>query len=71
MYAMIQKAAQLAMEATRELFGAASSSAAKRGTRMQRLYRDMSIYPGHISARHDIVAAEVGRLHFGIPDGLF
>jgi len=71
MYAMIQKASQLAMEATRELFGAASSSAAKRGTRMQRLYRDMSIYPGHISARHDIVAAEVAKMHFGIKDGLF
>jgi 3-hydroxy-9,10-secoandrosta-1,3,5(10)-triene-9,17-dione monooxygenase len=71
MYAMIQKAAHLAMEATRELFGASSSSAAKRGTRMQRLYRDMSIYPGHISARHDIVAAEVAKMHFGVADGLF
>jgi 3-hydroxy-9,10-secoandrosta-1,3,5(10)-triene-9,17-dione monooxygenase len=71
MYAMIQKASQLAMEATRELFGAASSSAAKRGTRMQRLYRDMSIYPGHISARHDVVAAEVAKMHFGVADGLF
>jgi 3-hydroxy-9,10-secoandrosta-1,3,5(10)-triene-9,17-dione monooxygenase len=71
MYAMIQKAAHLAMEATRELFGAASSSAAKRGARFQRLYRDMSIYPGHISARHDIVATEVARMHFGLEDGLF
>ena len=71
MYAMIQKAAQLAMEATRELFGAASSSAAKRGARLQRLYRDMSIYLGHISARHDIVATEVARMHFGLEDGLF
>jgi 3-hydroxy-9,10-secoandrosta-1,3,5(10)-triene-9,17-dione monooxygenase len=71
MYAMIQKASHLAMEATRELFGASSSSAAKRGTRLQRLYRDMSIYPGHISARHDVVAAEVAKMHFGIKDGLF
>jgi hypothetical protein len=71
MYAMIQKAAHLAMEATREIFGAASSSAAKRGARMQRLYRDMSIYLGHISARHDVVAAEVARMHFGLEDGLF
>jgi 3-hydroxy-9,10-secoandrosta-1,3,5(10)-triene-9,17-dione monooxygenase len=68
---MIQKAAHLAMEATRELFGAASSSAAKRGTRMQRLYRDMSVYLGHISARHDIVATEVARMHFGLEDELF
>jgi len=71
MYSMVQRAAQLAMEATRELFAAASSSAAKRGTRMQRYYRDMSIYLGHISARHDIVSAEVARLHFGLEDHLF
>jgi hypothetical protein len=38
---------------------------------MQRHYRDMSMYLGHISARHDIVAAEVARMHFGLPDGLF
>jgi 3-hydroxy-9,10-secoandrosta-1,3,5(10)-triene-9,17-dione monooxygenase len=71
MYAMIQQAAQLAVRATTELFGAASSSAAKRGTRMQRYYRDMSVYLGHISARHDVVAAEVARIHFGIHDNLF
>jgi 3-hydroxy-9,10-secoandrosta-1,3,5(10)-triene-9,17-dione monooxygenase len=71
LYAMIQQAAQLAIRATTELFGAASSSAAKRGTRMQRYYRDMSVYLGHISARHDVVAADVARLHFGLPDNLF
>jgi 3-hydroxy-9,10-secoandrosta-1,3,5(10)-triene-9,17-dione monooxygenase len=71
MYAMIQQAAQLAIRATTELFGAASSSAAKRGTRMQRYYRDMSTYLGHISARQDVVGAEVARIHFGLPDNLF
>jgi 3-hydroxy-9,10-secoandrosta-1,3,5(10)-triene-9,17-dione monooxygenase len=71
MYAMIQQAAQLAVRATTELFGAASSSAAKRGTRMQRYYRDMSIYHGHISAQYLTTAAEMARVHFGLPDGLF
>jgi 3-hydroxy-9,10-secoandrosta-1,3,5(10)-triene-9,17-dione monooxygenase len=71
MYAMIQVAAQLAGRATTELFGAASSSAAKRGTAMQRHFRDNAIYLGHISARHDIVATEVARMHFGLPDSLF
>lgn len=71
MYAMVQKAAHLAMDATRELFGAASSSAARRGTRMQRYFRDSAIYLGHISARHDVVAAEVARIHFGLEDHLF
>jgi 3-hydroxy-9,10-secoandrosta-1,3,5(10)-triene-9,17-dione monooxygenase len=71
MYAMVQVAAQLASRATTELFAASSSSAAKRGAAMQRHYRDMSMYLGHISARHDIVAAEVARMHFGLPDNLF
>jgi len=30
----------------------------------------MSIYPGNLG-RHDIVAAEVARMHFGLEDGLF
>ena len=38
---------------------------------MQRHFRDSAIYLGHISARHDVVAAEVARLHFGLPDSLF
>jgi 3-hydroxy-9,10-secoandrosta-1,3,5(10)-triene-9,17-dione monooxygenase len=71
MYAMIQVAAQLAGRATTELFAAASSSAAKRGTALQRHFRDNAVYLGHISARHDIVATEVARMHFGLPDNLF
>jgi 3-hydroxy-9,10-secoandrosta-1,3,5(10)-triene-9,17-dione monooxygenase len=71
MYSMIQVAARMAIDATTELFGAASSSAAKRGTALQRHFRDSAIYLGHISARHDVVAAEVARIHFGLPDNLF
>ena len=71
MYSMIQVASRMAVDATTELFGAASSSAAKRGAAMQRHFRDSAIYLGHISARHDVVAAEVARLHFGLPDTLF
>ena len=71
MFTMIQVAARMAVQATSELFGAASSSAAKRGSRMQRYYRDVGTYHGHISARHDVIAADVARIHFGLPDGLF
>ncbi len=71
MYSMIQIASQLAGQATTELFGAASSSAARRGAALQRHFRDNAIYLGHISARHDVVAAEVARMHFGLPDSLF
>ena len=55
MYSMIQIASRMAIDATTELFGAASSSAAKRGAPMQRHFRDSAIYLGHISARHDVV----------------
>jgi 3-hydroxy-9,10-secoandrosta-1,3,5(10)-triene-9,17-dione monooxygenase len=71
MFTMIQVAARMAVQATSDLFGASSSSAAKRGSRMQRYYRDVSTYRGHISARHDVIAADVARIHFGLPDGLF
>ncbi len=71
MYSMIQLASQMAVKATTELFGAASSSAARRGAAMQRHFRDAAIYLGHISARHDVVSAEVARMHFGLPDSLF
>jgi 3-hydroxy-9,10-secoandrosta-1,3,5(10)-triene-9,17-dione monooxygenase len=71
MFTMIQVAARMAVQATSELFGAAGSSAAKRGTRIQRYHRDVSTYVGHISARRDIITAEVARVHFGLPDGLF
>ena len=71
MYSMIQLASRMAIDATSELFGAASSSAAKRGSAMQRHFRDSAIYLGHISARHDMVSTEVARMHFGLPDSLF
>jgi 3-hydroxy-9,10-secoandrosta-1,3,5(10)-triene-9,17-dione monooxygenase len=71
MYAMTQQAGQLAVTAVTELFAAASSSAAKRGQRMQRYYRDVSMYHGHISAQYQNTAGELARVHFGLPDALF
>jgi 3-hydroxy-9,10-secoandrosta-1,3,5(10)-triene-9,17-dione monooxygenase len=71
MFTMIQVAARMAVQATSELFASAGTSAAKRGARMQRYYRDASTYLGHISARHDVIAADVARIHFGLPDSLF
>jgi 3-hydroxy-9,10-secoandrosta-1,3,5(10)-triene-9,17-dione monooxygenase len=71
LYAMTQQAGQLAVRAVTELFAAASSSAAKRGQRMQRYYRDISMYHGHISAQYLGTAGELARVHFGLPDALF
>jgi 3-hydroxy-9,10-secoandrosta-1,3,5(10)-triene-9,17-dione monooxygenase len=71
LFAMIQQAGQLAVRAVELIFAAASSSAAKRGTRLQRYYRDASMYHGHIAAQHLTTAAELARVHFGLPDSLF
>jgi 3-hydroxy-9,10-secoandrosta-1,3,5(10)-triene-9,17-dione monooxygenase len=71
LYAMTQQAGRLAVRAVTELFAAASSSAAKRGQRMQRYYRDVSMYHGHISAQYLTTAGELARVHFGLPDALF
>ena len=71
LYAMVQQAGQLAVKAVEVIFAAASSSAAKRGRRLQRYYRDISMYRGHISAQYLTTSAELARVHFGLPDGLF
>lgn len=71
LYAMVQQAGQLAVQAVQVIFAAASSSAARRGQRLQRYYRDVAMYQGHISAQYLTTAAELARVRFGLPDGLF
>ena len=71
LFTVIQQAGQLAAEAVQEIFAASSSSAAKRGTRLQRYYRDVAMYRGHIAAQHLTTAGELARVHFGLPDSLF
>jgi 3-hydroxy-9,10-secoandrosta-1,3,5(10)-triene-9,17-dione monooxygenase len=71
LFTMIQQAGQLAARAVEVIFAAASSSAAKRGTRLQRYYRDVAMYRGHIAAQDLTTAGELARVHFGLPDSLF
>lgn len=71
LYAMAQQAGQLAAQAMEVIFAAASSSAAKRGQRLQRYYRDAAMYRGHIAAQPLNTAGELARVHFGLPDTLF
>jgi 3-hydroxy-9,10-secoandrosta-1,3,5(10)-triene-9,17-dione monooxygenase len=71
LFAMIQQAGQLAAQAVDIIFAAAGSSAAKRGTRRQRYYRDVAMYRGHIAAQYLNTAGELARVHFGLPDSLF
>ena len=65
LYAILQQAGQMAMRAVEECFTVAGSSAAKRGQRMLRYYRDVSMYRGHISAQYLSTATEYAQLHFG------
>jgi 3-hydroxy-9,10-secoandrosta-1,3,5(10)-triene-9,17-dione monooxygenase len=71
LYAMIQQAGQLALRAVEIIFATASSSSARRGTRLQRYYRDVAMYRGHIAAQPLTTAGELARVHFGLPDSLF
>jgi 3-hydroxy-9,10-secoandrosta-1,3,5(10)-triene-9,17-dione monooxygenase len=71
LFAMLQQAGQLAARAVEIIFAAAGSSAAKRGTRLQRYYRDVAMYQGHIASQHLATAGELARVHFGLPDSLF
>jgi len=71
LYAMIQQAGQLAAQAVQVIFAASSSSAAKRGARLQRYYRDVAMYHGHIASQHLTTAGELARVHFALPDSLF
>jgi 3-hydroxy-9,10-secoandrosta-1,3,5(10)-triene-9,17-dione monooxygenase len=71
LYAVVQQAGQLALQAVQVIFNAASSSAAKRGQRIQRYYRDAAMYRSHIAAQYMNTAREMAKVHFGLPDGLF
>jgi 3-hydroxy-9,10-secoandrosta-1,3,5(10)-triene-9,17-dione monooxygenase len=71
LFAMLQQAGQLAARAVDVIVAAAGSSAVKRGTRLQRYHRDVSMYYGHIAAQHLTTAGELARVHFGLPDSLF
>jgi 3-hydroxy-9,10-secoandrosta-1,3,5(10)-triene-9,17-dione monooxygenase len=71
LYAMVQQAGQFAVKAVEEIFAAAGSSAAKRGQRLQRYYRDVAMYRGHIAAQYLTTAGELSRVHFGLADSLF
>jgi len=64
--ASLQHGGRLAWEAIELLARTASSSAAKDGERMQRYYRDASIYRGHLSSQYDMLAQRLGMIHLGL-----
>lgn len=65
LYGMIQRAGELASEAVGLLYRSAGSSAGRGGHPMERYFRDVSMYRGHISAQYRWSAAKFAQIHFG------
>lgn len=63
---MMLQAARLAAEAVDRLFATGGTAAAKRGSRLQRCFRDVAMYRTHIGAQADVYFAANARLHFGL-----
>jgi 3-hydroxy-9,10-secoandrosta-1,3,5(10)-triene-9,17-dione monooxygenase len=66
LFASTEHGGRLVWEAVEMLFRTASTSAAKDGQRLQRYYRDISIYRGHISAQYEIIAQRLALVHLGL-----
>jgi 3-hydroxy-9,10-secoandrosta-1,3,5(10)-triene-9,17-dione monooxygenase len=71
LWGMLINAGNTACDAVDLLFRAASSSAALKGQRMARYYRDCAMYRGHSSSQLPTFATGIARLHFGHPMGMF
>ncbi|MGP4014489.1 acyl-CoA dehydrogenase family protein [Saccharopolyspora sp. 5N708] len=66
LYGIIQRAGELASEAVSLLYRSAGSSAARAGHPIQRYFRDVSMYRGHISAQYQWTAMKIAQVHFGL-----
>jgi 3-hydroxy-9,10-secoandrosta-1,3,5(10)-triene-9,17-dione monooxygenase len=71
LWGMLINAGGLACDAVDLVFRAASSAAAKKGQRIERYWRDCAMYRSHSSAQFATFASGLGRLHFGLPMGMF
>jgi 3-hydroxy-9,10-secoandrosta-1,3,5(10)-triene-9,17-dione monooxygenase len=67
LWGMAQQAGRLASEAVELIFRSASSSSAKRGQPMQRWFRDVAMYRGHLAAQYENLGAQFAKVHFGLP----
>jgi 3-hydroxy-9,10-secoandrosta-1,3,5(10)-triene-9,17-dione monooxygenase len=64
---MVQHAAQLVWRGVEQMFHTGGSSAATRGSRLQAIYRDVSMYRTHIAAQYPVTAASAARARLGLP----
>jgi 3-hydroxy-9,10-secoandrosta-1,3,5(10)-triene-9,17-dione monooxygenase len=69
LYSALQQAGRLAWRAIEQIWTNGPVDEAKAGARMQRYYRDVSMYRMHVSARPLNLAPRLAQMHFGItPD---
>jgi 3-hydroxy-9,10-secoandrosta-1,3,5(10)-triene-9,17-dione monooxygenase len=64
---LVQQSAQLAWGAVELMFSTGGSAAARRGSRLQRYYRDVSMYRTHIGAQYQVYAESTARLMLDQP----
>jgi len=70
LFASLEHGGRLAWEAVEMLARTSSSSAAKDGERMQRYYRDASVYRSHLSAQYEMLAQRLALVHLGLDHGM-
>ena len=67
LWAMLQEAGRMACDAVELLFKNAGTSVTRKGSRMERYFRDVQMYRGHPSSLFENFWAPVGRAHLGLP----
>ena len=69
LWALAQQAGGLARQAVELLFQNSLSAPTKKGSRLDRYFRDVAMYNSHVSALQNNQATYVARAHFGRPTG--
>ena len=67
LWAMMQQAGRMACDAVELLFKTAGTSVTRKGSRMERYFRDAQMYRAHPSALYENFWAPVGRASLGLP----
>lgn len=69
LWSLAQQAGSLARKAVEILFQNSLSAPTRKGSRLERYFRDVAMYNSHVSALQNNQATYVARAHFGRPTG--
>lgn len=70
-YGMLTQAGELAAQAVEELYRSSGASAALKGSRMERYFRDISMARSHTSMHYGPLAQRIGAYNFGLVNSIF